>query len=164
VMSNAAHGAAGAAGATGSAGGAGGDARGGGIYLASGSLTIDNSVLENNQAVGGAGGPGGGGAQAADGASGATAQLLPQFERRSDVAILFTGYINPHTPAERLAQSGRAQRMRWNVHPRLADTKKLARTLRARTIIPAFCDREQLAALADALAPAHVTMDAVIEI
>ena len=103
-------------------------------------------------------------AASADGASGATAQLLPQFERVGDVAILFTGYINPHTPAERLAQNGRAQRMRWNVHPRLADTIKLARTLRPRTIIPAFCDREQLAALADALAPARVTMDAVVEI
>jgi Cft2 family RNA processing exonuclease len=103
-------------------------------------------------------------AASADGASGATARLMPEFERSPDVTILFTGYINPNTPAERLAQSGRAQRMRWNVHPRLSDTLGLARTLRARTIIPAFCDRAQLAALAAALAPAHVTMDAVVEI
>jgi Cft2 family RNA processing exonuclease len=103
-------------------------------------------------------------AASADGASGATARLLPEFERSPDVTILFTGYINPNTPAERLAQNGRAQRMRWNVHPRLSDTLRLVRTLRARTIIPAFCDRAQLAALAAALAPAHVTMDAVVEI
>jgi Cft2 family RNA processing exonuclease len=103
-------------------------------------------------------------AASADGTSGATEHLLPEFERSPEVAILFTGYINPHTPAERLAQNGRAQRMRWNVHPRLSDTLALARTVRARTIIPAFCDRAQLAALAGALAPARVTMDAVVEI
>jgi len=100
----------------------------------------------------------------ADGASGATAQLLPKFERSPEVGILFTGYINPNTPAERLAQNGRAQRMRWNVHPRLSDTLALAHAVRPRTIIPAFCDRTLLAALAGALAPARVTMDAVIEI
>jgi Cft2 family RNA processing exonuclease len=103
-------------------------------------------------------------AASADGASGATARLLPEFERSRDVAILFTGYINPNTPAERLTQNGRAQRMRWNVHPRLSDTVALARTVRAQTVIPAFCDRTQLAALAAALAPARVTMDAVVEI
>jgi Cft2 family RNA processing exonuclease len=103
-------------------------------------------------------------AASADGASGATARLLHEFERSPDVAILFTGYINPNTPAERLAQNGRAQRMRWNVHPRLSDTVALARTVRARTIIPAFCDRAQLAVLAAHLAPARVTMDAVIKI
>jgi Cft2 family RNA processing exonuclease len=103
-------------------------------------------------------------AASADGASGATARLLPQFEHAPEVIILLTGYINPNTPAERLAQNGRAQRMRWNVHPRLSDTIALARALRARTIVPAFCDRAQLAALAGALAPARVTMDAAVEI
>jgi Cft2 family RNA processing exonuclease len=103
-------------------------------------------------------------AASADGASGATAHLLPEFERSPEVGILFTGYINPSTPAERLAQNGRAQRMRWNVHPRLSDTLALARKVRARTIIPAFCDHTQLPALAGALAPARVTVDAVVEI
>jgi Cft2 family RNA processing exonuclease len=103
-------------------------------------------------------------AASADGASGATERLLPQFERLSQVTILFTGYINPTTPAERLSQSGRAQRMRWNVHPRLSDTVALARTVQAQTVIPAFCDAALAPALATALAPAHVTMDEVVEI
>jgi Cft2 family RNA processing exonuclease len=103
-------------------------------------------------------------AASADGASGTMARLLPEFERTAEVTILFTGYVNPNTPADRLTQSGRAQRMRWNVHPRLSDTIKLARTVQARTVIPAFCDRTQLAALASALAPARVTMDAAVEI
>jgi Cft2 family RNA processing exonuclease len=103
-------------------------------------------------------------AGSADGTSGATALLLPEFERARDVAILFTGYINPNTPAERLAQNGRAQRMRWNVHPLLSDTVALTRTVQAKTVVAAFCDRAQLGALSTALAPARVTMDAAVGI
>jgi Cft2 family RNA processing exonuclease len=45
-------------------------------------------------------------AGSADGASGMTAHLLPEFERAHEVVILFTGYVNPNTPAERLTQTG----------------------------------------------------------
>jgi Cft2 family RNA processing exonuclease len=103
-------------------------------------------------------------AASADGASGATARLLPQFERSAEIQIVFTGYINPTTPAERLAKSGRAKTMRWNVHPRLSDTVALVRSLQAQTVIPAFCERTLLPQLAAALAPARVTMDGVVEI
>ena len=54
--------------------------------------------------------------------------------------------------------------MRCNVHPRLADTVALARSIEAKTVIPAFCDRARLPALAAALAPARVTMDGPIAI
>ncbi len=73
-----------------------------------------------------------------------------------------TGYVNPSTPADRLAKNGRAQTMRWNVHPRLSDSVALARATLAKTIIPAFCDRAQFPALSAALAPARVTMDGPI--
>ncbi|MGA7790903.1 MAG: MBL fold metallo-hydrolase [Xanthobacteraceae bacterium] len=101
-------------------------------------------------------------AASADGTSGATARLIPQFEVLPDVAILFTGYVNPSTPSERLTKSGRAQTMRWNVHPRLSDTVALVRATQAKTVIPAFCDRAKLSALAAALEPARVTMDGPI--
>lgn len=103
-------------------------------------------------------------AASADGASGATARLIPQFESAPEVTILFTGYVNPTTPAERLTKSGRAETMRWNVHPRLTDSVALVRALKAKTVVPAFCDRAELPALAAALAPARVTMDQTIEI
>jgi Cft2 family RNA processing exonuclease len=103
-------------------------------------------------------------AASAGGVSGATAKLLPQFETEPEVTILFTGYINPNTPAERLAKSGRAQTMRWNVHPRLSDTVALVTSVQAKTVIPAFCDHAYLAKLATALAPAQVTMDGPIAI
>ncbi len=103
-------------------------------------------------------------AASADGASGATAKLLAEFEDKPEVTILFTGYINPNTPAERLTKSGRAQTMRWNVHPRLADTVELVTSVRAKTVIPAFCDRGYLEKLAAAFAPAYVTMDGSIAV
>jgi Cft2 family RNA processing exonuclease len=103
-------------------------------------------------------------AASADGTSGATAGLLPQFEHSPEVTIVFTGYVNPTTPAERLTKSGRAQFMRWNVHPLLSDTIALVRTMQAETVIPAFCDRAKLSALAAALAPARVTMDETVPI
>ena len=103
-------------------------------------------------------------AASADGMSGATARLIPQFEPAAEVTILFTGYINPTTPAERLTESGRAKTMRWNVHPRLSDTVALVHALAAKTVIPAFCDRAKLAALAAALEPAQVTMDETVAI
>ena len=103
-------------------------------------------------------------AGAADGTSGAAGKLLAQWEHASRPAIVMTGYVNPTTPAERLAKSGRAQTMRWNVHPRLADTVALVRATQAKTVIPAFCDRSYCGALAAALQPARVTTDGPIEI
>lgn len=103
-------------------------------------------------------------AASADGTSGATARLIPQFENLPGVTILFTGYVNPTTPAERLTKSGRAQTMRWNVHPLLSDTIALVRATQATTVIPAFCDRAKVPALAAALEPARVTMKAAVPI
>jgi Cft2 family RNA processing exonuclease len=103
-------------------------------------------------------------AASADGTSGVTKQLLEQWERDNEPAIVFTGYRAPGTPADRLIKSGRAQFLRWNVHPRLSDVVRLARAIAPRTVIPAFCDRSQLPGLAEALAPAHVTMDAAVDI
>jgi Cft2 family RNA processing exonuclease len=101
-------------------------------------------------------------AASADGASGGSQRLLAEWERQTEPTILLTGYVNPNTPADRLAKSGRAQTMRWNVHPRLSDTVALARSIKAKIVIPAFCDRSQFATLAAALTPARVTTDPVI--
>ena len=86
-------------------------------------------------------------AASADGTSGATARLLAQWEAASEPAIVFTGYVPPGTPASRLIKSGRAQFTRWNVHPRLSDIVALVHAVRAKTVIPAFCDRSELAGL-----------------
>jgi Cft2 family RNA processing exonuclease len=98
-------------------------------------------------------------AGSADGTSGATARLFAEWDKKPEPAIVFTGYVNPTTPADHLVKSGRAQFLRWNVHPRLPDTVALVRATQAKTVIPAFCDRSQLATLAAAFAPARVTMD-----
>jgi Cft2 family RNA processing exonuclease len=98
----------------------------------------------------------------ADGSSGATAKLFEQWENASRPAIVFTGYIPPGSPADRLVKSGRAKFLRWNVHPRLSDNIALVRATGAATVIPAFCDRKPLPALQAALKPANVTMDQVV--
>jgi len=99
---------------------------------------------------------------AADGSGGTTAKLIEQWENKPEPAIVFTGYIPPGSPADRLVKSGRAKFLRWNVHPRLTDTIALAQATGAATLIPAFCDRKFLPALQAALKPANVTMDKVL--
>jgi Cft2 family RNA processing exonuclease len=103
-------------------------------------------------------------AASADGTSGATKQLLERWRDTAEPAIVFTGYRAPGTPADHLIRNGRAQFLRWNVHPRLSDVAALVEAVRPKTVIPAFCDRTQLGGLAQTLAPARVTMDAVVEI
>ncbi len=101
-------------------------------------------------------------AASADGSSGATARLLAQWRHTAEPAIVFTGYLTPGTPAERLVKSGRGQFVRWNVHPRLSDVIVLAQAIKPQTVIAAFCDRAQLALLADKLAPVRVTMERTV--
>jgi Cft2 family RNA processing exonuclease len=103
-------------------------------------------------------------AAAADGSSGATAQLLAEWEHAAEPAIVFTGYVNPGTPAERMVKSGRGKFVRWNVHPRLSDVLALMQSVKPQVVIPAFCDRAQLALLRDKLAPARVTMEQTVEL
>jgi Cft2 family RNA processing exonuclease len=97
-------------------------------------------------------------AASADGSSGSAARLISDWQGAPEPAIVFTGYITPATPAERLINNGRAQFVRWNVHPRLRDLVALARDIAAQTLIPAFCDRAHLPELAKALAPVHIAM------
>src|SRR5262249_4664510 len=66
-------------------------------------------------------------AGSADGTSGATARLFAEWSDKPEPAIVFTGYVNPTTPADHLVKSGRAQFLRWNVHPRLPDAIELVR-------------------------------------
>ena len=103
-------------------------------------------------------------AASADGTSGATEQLLERWADKTEPTIVFTGYRAPDTPADCLIRNGRAQFLRWNVHPRLSDIVALAGAVGPKTIIPAFCDRTQLPGLIEALAPARVTMDDTVAI
>lgn len=98
-------------------------------------------------------------AAVADATSGAAARLVAQWESADSPAIVFTGYLPPGTPAERLTQSGRAAYLRWNVHPRLSDNAKLVRETHARTVLPAFGEARHLCAWQSAFAPARVALE-----
>lgn len=95
----------------------------------------------------------------ADATEGEAARRVAQWENDAAPEIVFTGYLPAGTPAARLVASGRAQHMGWNVHPRLADNAALVRTLAAKTVVPAFCERKHLPALAAAFAPALTVMN-----
>ena len=97
-------------------------------------------------------------AAAADGTSGAAAEAIGRWEGSTTPQIVFTGYLPPGTPAERLTRSGRARYMRWNVHPRLSDNAGLVSDIRARTVLPAFGDARHLPAWQKAFAPARVAL------
>ena len=97
-----------------------------------------------------------------DADGGESAKLVARWEHEATPAIVFTGYLPPGTPAERLTRSGRAQYMRWNVHPRLSDNARLVRDTGARTAVPAFGERQHHAAWSAAFAPARVALEGPI--
>lgn len=103
-------------------------------------------------------------AGAADGTTGRAAELVAIWESRSEPAIVFTGYVPPGTPAERLTRSGRAIYQRWNVHPRLSDNAALVRSTRARQVLPAFGERRHLEAWQSAFAPARVIIEGTVSL
>jgi glyoxylase-like metal-dependent hydrolase (beta-lactamase superfamily II) len=92
----------------------------------------------------------------ADATEGEAARLVAQWEGEPRPEIVFTGYVPPGTPAQRLTDSGRARYVRWNAHPRLSDNVALARSVAARTVLPAFGDARHLDAWREAFAPARV--------
>jgi Cft2 family RNA processing exonuclease len=98
-------------------------------------------------------------AGAADAASGKAAELVASWEAQRTPAIVFTGYLPPGTPAERLTRAGRASYQRWNVHPRLSDNVALVRSTHARQVLPAFGERRHLDAWRSAFAPASVSLE-----
>ena len=91
-------------------------------------------------------------------ATGGEAGRLTALWEQSGPQIVFTGYLPPGTPAERLTKSGRARYLRWNVHPRLSDNARLVRETAAQIVLPAFGDAAHFAAWQDAFAPARVDM------
>lgn len=88
--------------------------------------------------------------------AGMAAALVEAWAEREDVAIVFTGYRAPGTPAHHMTDTGRAQWLRWPVHPRLSELRALVARTGAHTVLPAFCDQDHTAQWQTAFAPARV--------
>jgi hypothetical protein len=99
-------------------------------------------------------------AATADGTAGTAAHLIENYEGASSPDIVFTGYLPPGTPAERLTKSGRGGYIRWNVHPRLSDNAALVRSTGAQIVMPAF--GEAAGPMAQAFAPAQLVAASMI--
>jgi Cft2 family RNA processing exonuclease len=98
-------------------------------------------------------------ASAADAASGRAAELVSSWEKADAPAIVFTGYVPPRTPAERLTRTTRASVLRWNVHPRLSDNAALVRACGAKVVIPAFADAKYIWTWRSAFAGAQIAFE-----
>ncbi len=85
-------------------------------------------------------------------------------ESGASLRFVLTGYVAPSTPADALMKAKRAQLVRWNIHPRLSDNRELAKSIGARTVLPAFGDRRAAPAWEKAFAPARVVMDGAVDI
>jgi Cft2 family RNA processing exonuclease len=100
----------------------------------------------------------------ADATAGEAAKRVAAWEHQTTPAIVFTGYLPPGTPAERLTTSGRASYLRWNVHPRLAENARLVRAVGAQIVLPAFGDAARhRQAWETAFAPARVVVSGSVE-
>ncbi len=101
----------------------------------------------------------------ADATAGEAAKLVTAWEHAAAPAIVFTGYIPPGTPAERLTTSKRGSYLRWNVHPLLSDNARLVRAVGATTVLPAFGDANRhFEVWKAAFAPARVVIDEPVEL
>ncbi|SOC00487.1 Cft2 family RNA processing exonuclease [Rhodobacter sp. JA431] len=67
------------------------------------------------------------------------------------VAVIFTGHLAQGAPAAAWVAEGRAQRLRWNVHPNLATLRKMLAEVMPETVLPAFAPAALRADLAAAL-------------
>jgi Cft2 family RNA processing exonuclease len=101
-------------------------------------------------------------AAVADATAGEAAGLVARWESDAVPIIVFTGYVPPDTPADRLTRSGRARYVRWNVHPRLSDCADLVRRSGARTVLPAFGDARHADTWRAAFAPALVQLKGAV--
>ncbi|MFD2238135.1 MBL fold metallo-hydrolase [Aureimonas populi] len=82
---------------------------------------------------------------------GVAAALAERFARSGEARIVFTGHLSAGTPAQALVAAGKAQFLRWNVHPRLTDIAALLEAVRPRLAMPAFVAQGGREALAAAL-------------
>jgi Cft2 family RNA processing exonuclease len=90
---------------------------------------------------------------AANGAAtgGVARALFERFLADPAVTTLFTGHVEAGTPGKAAIEAGRADLLRWNVHPRLRDLIWLDETVRPATTLLAFCAPEDMAELARVL-------------
>jgi len=73
--------------------------------------------------------------------------------------ILFTGHLPSDSPGARMVAEGRAEQMRWPVHPTRGAQAALLDALKPARALPAFCTVEGARLLRDALGPVLLDAD-----
>ncbi|MGB3391478.1 MAG: MBL fold metallo-hydrolase [Pseudaminobacter sp.] len=121
-------------------------------YVRSDMLAVLASLLEHARRVNAEASPAGATIVAgASGTAGTAGILLPLCRERPELRIVFTGHLAVGSPGEALVKAGRAESLRWNVHPSFSETRALLEAVYARRVVPAFAPREKLDALVSPL-------------
>jgi len=79
--------------------------------------------------------------------------LVRRWAGSEAAAVVFTRHLAAGSPAEEAVAEGKARFIRWNVHPRLSDLRRLLERVRPRAAMPAFVEPKGRRALSKALAP-----------
>jgi hypothetical protein len=86
--------------------------------------------------------------------------LVEKWIGDPNVQIVFTGFVDPSLPAAELVKSGRAQSVRWKIHPSLSENAETVRATAAKTVLPCFGGRTaDLGVWQNAFAPARVVIE-----
>ncbi|WGF87411.1 MBL fold metallo-hydrolase [Marinivivus vitaminiproducens] len=99
----------------------------------------------------------------ADGGHGPSADMLRRHADDRSMRIVFTGHGAEGTPAKALVEAGRADVVRWNVHPRVSDNAALLARVGPERALPAFLPAERLAGLRDRLSDQRLATSGELE-
>ncbi|HEY4199169.1 MAG TPA: MBL fold metallo-hydrolase [Devosiaceae bacterium] len=87
----------------------------------------------------------------ADASKGVAGELARRFAADGSANILITGHAATGSLARELLDKGRADFLRWNVHPRLRDIGWMIETVKPEAVLPAFAGEKKVEALRAAL-------------
>jgi len=91
---------------------------------------------------------------------GSSKMLVEKWVNDPRVQIVFTGFMDPTLPAAQLIKDGRAQVVRWKIHPSLSENAQIVREVGARTVLPCFGGgASDLGTWQAAFAPARVVIE-----
>jgi Cft2 family RNA processing exonuclease len=91
---------------------------------------------------------------------GTSKALIDKWRDDARLQIVFTGYLDPSSPAAKLVSDKRARVVRWKIHPSLSENAETVRAVAAKTVLPCFGgDATNLGEWQKAFAPARVVIE-----
>jgi Cft2 family RNA processing exonuclease len=90
---------------------------------------------------------------------GTSKTLIDKWHDNAHLQIVFTGFLDPSSPAAKLVSNKRARVVRWKIHPSLSENAETVRAVAAKTVLPCFGgSAANLSEWQKAFAPARVVI------